>query len=191
MPDPTDKPRIIIDSDWKSQAHAEKERLAQQEEARRAAEANARPPVGAAIPGGPAQHRAGAGMPASPGASPAAGAQAEDVPEGLPPPDFRTLVGSLVTQALMYMGAIPDPETGRGIVAPEYARHYIDLLAMLESKTRGNLDAEESTELTEVLHELRMRFVKIAELVTKMEEKRLREEAALLARGGVPPVGPA
>lgn len=159
-----DKPRIIIDSDWKSQAQAEKERLSAQEEARK----QPAPPRPAASPIGPA--------PGGPAASrgPAGGAEEE----GLPPADFRTLVGSLVTQALLYMGAIPDPETGRGIVAPEYAKHYIDLLSMLEQKTKGNLTAEESSEITEVLHELRMRFVKVAELVTRMEEKRLKEEAA-------------
>lgn len=160
-----DKPRIIIDSDWKSQAQAEKERLSAQEEARKQS-GPSRPaaagPIGPA-PSGPVASRAPAGGPEE---------------EGLPPADFRTLVGSLVTQALLYMGAIPDPESGRGIVAPEYAKHYIDLLSMLEQKTRGNLTAEESSEITEVLHELRMRFVKVAELVTRMEEKRLKEEAA-------------
>lgn len=158
-----DKPRIIVDSDWKSQAQAEKERLTAQEESRRQAAPPRPPGMGAAAIAG------------QPGAQSVAGGPEE---EALPPPDFRTLVGSLVTQALLYMGAIPDPETGRGIVAPEYAKHYIDLLSMLEQKTKGNLTPEESAEITEVLHELRMRFVKVAELVTRMEEKRLKEEAA-------------
>ena len=175
MPEPADSPKIIIDSDWKSQAQAEKERLAKQEETRRASEKKPSPGV---IP--PVSAAAGSAAPAGAG---------EDMPEGLPPADFRTLVGTLVSQALMYMGAIPDPETGRGIVAPEYAKHSIDLLGMLEEKTRGNLTVEEATELSEVLHELRMRFVKIADLVAKMQEKRMREEAAMLARGGVPPAG--
>jgi len=81
---------------------------------------------------------------------------------GMPPADFRALVGSLATQAIMYLGGIPDPD-GRAIVAPEYAKHYIDLLGVLEEKTKGNLTDEESQELTSVLHELRLRFVEIVQ----------------------------
>lgn len=80
----------------------------------------------------------------------------------MPPADFRSLLGSLATQAIMYLGGIPDPD-GRAIVAPEYAKHYIDLLGVLEAKTKGNLTDEESKELTGVLHELRVRFVEIVQ----------------------------
>ena len=80
----------------------------------------------------------------------------------MPEADFRGLIGSLATQALMYLGAFPDPD-GRAIVAPEYARHSIDLLGVLEEKTKGNLTDEESKELEGVMHELRMRFVQIVQ----------------------------
>lgn len=82
--------------------------------------------------------------------------------KGLPAADFRGLIGALATQAMMYLGAFPD-ETGRAYVAPEYARHSIDLLEVLETKTKGNLSKEEAEELTAVLHELRVRFVQILE----------------------------
>lgn len=127
-------PKIIVDSDWKAEAQAEKERLAAQE-----------------------------------AESPAAGAG--DSSDGAPPADFRGLLGSLATQAMMYLGAFPDPD-GRAIVAPEYARHYIDLLGVLEEKTRGNLTEDESKELTSVLHELRSRFVQIVQGVSAAEAQR-------------------
>ncbi|RMH27635.1 MAG: DUF1844 domain-containing protein [Planctomycetota bacterium] len=105
---------------------------------------------------------------------------------GLPPADFRALVGSLATQAIMYLGGIPDPD-GRAIVAPEYARHYIDLLGVLEEKTKGNLTDEESKELTGVLHELRTRFVEIVQGVAAAVAE---EEAKKTARGDAPGQAP-
>ena len=88
-------------------------------------------------------------------AKPAAGAPGE-----LPEPDFRTVVSMLATQALMYLGAFPD-ETGRAVVAPEYAKMHIDLLDVLQVKTKGNLTDEEQDELDQVLNELRQRFVQV------------------------------
>ena len=129
-----DKPKLIIDSDWKAQAQAEKEKLAQQEQ-RRAAEHGA-----------------------------------HGDPEGMPPADFRTLVGMLATQALMYMGAIPD-EQGRAMVALDVAAHYTDLLQTLADKTKGNLTKDESEELTEVVRELRARFVQLTGMVAEARKR--------------------
>ncbi len=134
--------KLEVDSDWKSQAHAEKERLAQQETAR-------------------AEKAAASGS--APGTSAGARGKRE-----MPPADFAGLVGSLATQALMYMGAFPDPQTGRAVVSLEYARFHIDLLGVLEEKTRNNISAEESKDLTSVLHELRLRFVEITQAVAQM-----------------------
>lgn len=162
-------PGIIVDSDWKAQAQAEKERLASQEQAKKQA---SRPDAA-----GPA--RSGAvGAPGAPGLD--ADIEQED---RLPPADFRTLTGSLATQALMYMGGVADPETGRAIVALDYAKHYIDLLGVLDAKTKGNLSAEESTELTEILGELRMRFVQITEAILRSEERRLKQESEARLKG--------
>lgn len=80
----------------------------------------------------------------------------------MPPADFIILVNSFAMQAMILMGVIPNPMTGK----PEEkdldtARHYIDMLAMLETKTKGNLTQEESDALSLTLHDLRMTFVRI------------------------------
>jgi hypothetical protein len=103
----------------------------------------------------------------------------------MPPADFAGLVGSLATQALMYMGAFPDPQTGRAIVSLEYARFHIDLLGVLEEKTRNNISAEESKDLTSVLHELRLRYVEITQAVAQMMKEQA-EGKLNAAAGGMP-----
>ena len=75
----------------------------------------------------------------------------------LPTPDFDFLIYSLRLQAEMSMGLLPIPD------APEpdfdLARHNIDLLAMLQEKTKGNLTADEQRALENSLTELRFRFL--------------------------------
>jgi hypothetical protein len=79
----------------------------------------------------------------------------------LPSIDFSTLVLSLATSAMMHMGFVPDPETG---TTPDknlpLAHQSIDTLEMLQEKTRGNLEEEETKLLQSVLYELRMNYVK-------------------------------
>lgn len=79
----------------------------------------------------------------------------------LPPASFPMLVSTLVTQALVGLGQIPDPFSGQPEVNLAVAGHYIDTLGILEQKTKGNLTPDESDMLTEVLHQLRMAFVAI------------------------------
>jgi hypothetical protein len=79
----------------------------------------------------------------------------------LPPPSFPLLVSSLATQTLMAMGQIPDPD-GKMVAQLDHAKHTIDMLAMLETKTKGNLTSEEEAMLDQVLHELRMAYVAIS-----------------------------
>lgn len=77
-------------------------------------------------------------------------------------PTFSTLLMSLSTQALMCLGEIPEvagEPPRRDLVA---ARSVIDLIAVLETKTRGNLDAGEAALLERILYDLRMRFVEIS-----------------------------
>lgn len=76
----------------------------------------------------------------------------------LPPASFSILVSTLSTQALASMGYIPDP-SGNPMTNLPMAKHFVDTLAVLEEKTKGNLDDEESGLLTETLHQLRMAFV--------------------------------
>jgi hypothetical protein len=79
----------------------------------------------------------------------------------LPSIDFSTLVLSLATSAMMHMGLVPDPGTGE---SPDknlaLAHQTIDTLEMLQLKTRGNLEEEETRLLQSVLYELRMSYVK-------------------------------
>ena len=94
----------------------------------------------------------------------AGGGAAEAAPEPaaeLPRVDFSTFVLSLGTSALYHLGALPHPETGARIEAPELAlaRQTIDTLEMLELKTRGNLEQAERELVQSLLYELRMRFV--------------------------------
>lgn len=73
---------------------------------------------------------------------------------------FPTFVLSLSSSALVHLGEVPDPDTGQNAENIEMAKHTIDILAMLEEKTKGNLDLEESKLLKDMLFELRMHYVR-------------------------------
>ncbi len=78
----------------------------------------------------------------------------------IPEADFPSFLLSLATSALFHMGLIADPESGeRSEANLPLARHSIDTLSLLQEKTQGNLTAEEEELLTNLLTELRMRFV--------------------------------
>ena len=131
-------PKIQVDSDWKAEAQAEKEKLAaaQQEEG-------------------------------------------EKDPRALPPADFKGLMGVLASQAMMGLGMVQDPN-GKGVMVDlEGSKFAIDLLAVIDEKTKGNLSDEEDKELTQLLTELRSRFVQITQLIAQQAS----------APGGDMPVG--
>jgi len=92
-------------------------------------------------------------------------------PGELPPADFSALVGMLATQALMYLGGMADRKSGQLIFDPEMARFYIDLLAVVEEKTKGNTSEQEAADLAGALQELRMRFVELARAVAAQGAK--------------------
>lgn len=77
-----------------------------------------------------------------------------------PPVSFITFVLSLAQSAMVLMGEAPDPETGTYMTNLPQAKHTIDILAMLECKTRGNLTPEENSVLSGILCELRLAYVK-------------------------------
>jgi len=81
--------------------------------------------------------------------------------------EFDHLLEVLVTQALMYMGGFPDPQTGQAMVALDLAKFHIDLLGVVKEKTKGNLSEDETKRLDGILQELRLRFVEISEAVAK------------------------
>jgi uncharacterized protein DUF1844 len=73
---------------------------------------------------------------------------------------FVAFIYSLASNAAIHFGDLPDPMTNeRRPMDLEAAEQLIDILAMLEEKTRGNLTAEERQLLDQLLYELRMRFV--------------------------------
>ena len=72
---------------------------------------------------------------------------------------FIEFVMMQAQQAAMFLGRIPNPQTGKPEVNLEIARMFIDQLEMIHEKTRGNLTSEESEILTRVLSDLQLTFV--------------------------------
>ncbi|MCP4190925.1 MAG: DUF1844 domain-containing protein [Planctomycetaceae bacterium] len=84
---------------------------------------------------------------------------AVDPQTGIPPASFLMLATTLATQAMASLGQIPDPIEQKPVVNLELAKHYIDTMAVLEEKTKGNLTEEESEMLSTVLYQLRSVFI--------------------------------
>ena len=80
----------------------------------------------------------------------------------LPSIDFATFVVSLSHGALVHLGDAPDPGGSSVLPDLELARQTIDLLAILEQKTRGNLTGAEERILSAALYDLRVRFVEVS-----------------------------
>lgn len=139
MTKPDDSPILHVDDDWKAQAQAEKQKLAEKE---KAAKQQAAASTGPATPGASKPRSAGPGQ--------------------LPPATFATLINSIASQALFAMGAMPDPQTGQRYTNLDIARHHIDSLGVVEDKTTGNLTDEEKKNLAATLYELRSAYIQIA-----------------------------
>ncbi|MCF8104071.1 MAG: DUF1844 domain-containing protein [Desulfohalobiaceae bacterium] len=77
----------------------------------------------------------------------------------LPKVDFNTFVLSLSSSVMVYLGEVNDPGTGETDQDLDMARHTIDMLDMLEKKTKGNLDPDEERLLKNILFEMRMKFI--------------------------------
>jgi hypothetical protein len=69
--------------------------------------------------------------------------------------------------AALFLGQIPNPKTGEGEVNLELAKMFIDQLAMIQEKTRGNLTNEESTALKNTLSNLQMIYVEVSQQISK------------------------
>ncbi len=150
-----DAPKIIVDDDWKSQAQAEKAKLAEED-----AKAKAQGPESG--PGG--------------------------VPDKL---TFDDLVKMMATQALMYLGAFPDPQTGKAMIALDMAKLHIDMLGVIQDKTKGNLSDEERSMLDGTTHELRLQFSEIVKALEKAQaEGKLDPQTGAVDLGGGPPPAP-
>ena len=85
--------------------------------------------------------------------------------------NFTAFVLSLASTAAIHLGDLPDPQSGQpASLNLEGAAQMIEILALLEQKTRGNLSAEERQVLEQVLYELRVRFLEVSK-----PEKRIIE----------------
>ena len=135
-----DEPRIIVDDDWKQQAQAEKQKLADQAESQ-------------------------------PKASDQAPDQDTDgQPRQIPPATFTTLVSSLATQAMMALGGFRDPNSEKVMVDIDLAKHHIDTLKVLEEKSKGNLDEEETKLLEEASYQVQMLFVQVVQHISGQQQ---------------------
>lgn len=124
--------KLHVDADWKEQVRAEKDRLAS----------------------GPTSEATAAGAADDSGA--------DDASRPMPPASFEQLVQTLATQALLFLSPEHDPKTGRPLRNIDLAKHSIDLLTVLEEKTRGNLTDAEKGLLDTVLYQIRMAYVQAA-----------------------------
>ncbi len=73
--------------------------------------------------------------------------------------DFTTLIMSLASSALVSMGRVPDPATGTVQKNFGFAHQNIDIIHLLQEKTRGNLSADEERLVEQILYELRMSYI--------------------------------
>lgn len=88
----------------------------------------------------------------------------EERPTGI---DFSTFILSLGSSTLILLGVVEDPIKGEKIVNLPQAREMIDLLTILQEKTKGNLNKEEGILLDNLLFDLRMRYVEKKEKSNK------------------------
>jgi len=73
--------------------------------------------------------------------------------------DFASFVMSLAASGMAYLGEMPDPATGERMENLEGAQQMIDILTMLQIKTKGNLEMDEDQLLEHLLYELRMKYL--------------------------------
>jgi hypothetical protein len=137
-----EKPSLHIDTDWKKQAQEEKRKLAEQEKQKAAAAA----PVPA--PGRPGP-TGGSGVPGQRGI------------REVPPPSFAALVQSVVTQIFFYLGDLA-PRGTEPQLNLDMAKYQLDLLGVIDEKTKNNLKSDEQRLLDTALYEAQMRFVSVA-----------------------------
>lgn len=139
-----EKPSLSIDTDWKKQAQEEKRKLVEEQQKKAAAASAAAAPAPEKL--SDPRSRSG-GAPYGRGE--------------LPPVNFSTMVQSIMTQALFYLGDL-SPEGGEPMLNLDRAKHHIDTLSLLEQKTANNLAPDETHMLDAALYEVRMRYVNVA-----------------------------
>ncbi|MDD9301108.1 MAG: DUF1844 domain-containing protein [Desulfobacter sp.] len=86
----------------------------------------------------------------------------EGVRDAMPKIDFSSFILSLYSSGLVQLGKVEDPSSGKKGVNLDMAHHTIDMIAMLQDKTKGNLSEEEESLLKALLSEIRMAYVEAA-----------------------------
>jgi hypothetical protein len=89
----------------------------------------------------------------------------KEAKEYLPPLDFGTIVFPLYTQALIKLGLMEDPLTGKTAQNLDLAKRLIDILDLLKDRTKGNLKPDEEKFLESCLFQLRMNYLEKAKLI--------------------------
>jgi hypothetical protein len=79
----------------------------------------------------------------------------------MPPASFEMLVTTLATEALVAMGQVPHPLTGKAELHRNQAQYLIDTLDVLKQKSKGNLTPAEQELIDSVLHQVRMVFIAV------------------------------
>lgn len=87
------------------------------------------------------------------------------------PTSFLSLIMSLASNAAASLGMMPHPVTGESGVDLKTAKHWIDVLGMLEQKTHGNLDEQEAQVIESLLADLRMQYVSFSSSPTPVPPK--------------------
>jgi hypothetical protein len=98
----------------------------------------------------------------------------------LPPANFSFLVESILMQTQMQLGLLRFDEKDNSEPNLPVARHSIDMLAMLQEKTRGNLTTEEQRLVENGLTELRFRFIQVADSLKKKSESEQKPDTPLI-----------
>lgn len=129
-----DAPKIFVDEDWKQKAEAEKQ--AMEEEAPDAADSG----------------KTEASSEEGPG----------EADYDLPPASFPSLLQEFSTRALVSLGMIQNPFSGESQVDLRAAAYSIDMLAILQEKTEGNLEEAEGVYLGQLIAQLREAFLKVS-----------------------------
>ena len=100
------------------------------------------------------------GEPGQPAAAPTPGLMGDrKAEEELPHAQFETFISGLAMEALVAMGDVPHPSTRKQATNLPQAKYLVDLLGVIEEKTKGNLSVDEEKFLKDALYQLRMRYL--------------------------------
>jgi hypothetical protein len=102
------------------------------------------------------------------------GHEEEQIPGAEDPASFYNFLSTLATNAAASLGAVPHPATGQRSLDLETGKYWLDVLAMIREKTKGNLHPQEARLLDGLLADLRMQYV----TVVRATEEKLKAQAA-------------